>query len=86
FISWERFRIKPHFLIESTRFISWRPIGRKLAYTWLYGDLNSSFYTYHHENKFINRYFDYLSGTSFSLDGPGNITGWFMLKAVQITI
>lgn len=60
-----------------------RQIGRKLAYTWLYGDLNSSFYTYHHENKFINRYFDYLSGTSFSLDGPGNITGWFMLKAVQ---
>ncbi|WP_101961371.1 glycosyltransferase family 39 protein [Lactococcus cremoris] len=61
-----------------------RQIGRKLSYTWLYGDLNSSFYTYYHENKFINRYFDYLSGTSLtSLDGPGNITGWFMLKAVQ---
>ncbi|BDE09360.1 hypothetical protein Llc71_10550 [Lactococcus cremoris] len=60
-----------------------RQIGRKLSYTWLYGDLNSAFYTNHHENKFINCYFDYLSGTSFSLDGPGNITGWFMLKAVQ---
>ncbi len=61
-----------------------RQIGRKLSYTWLYGDLNSTFYTYYHENKFINRYFDYLSGTSLtSLDGPGNITGWFMLKAVQ---
>ena len=61
-----------------------RQIGRKLSYTWLYGDLNSAFYTYYHENKFINRYFDYLSGTSLtSLDGPGNITGWFMLKAVQ---
>ncbi|AXN65309.1 glycosyltransferase family 39 protein [Lactococcus cremoris] len=61
-----------------------RQIGRKLSYTWLYVDLNSAFYTYYHENKFINRYFDYLSGTSLtSLDGPGNITGWFMLKAVQ---
>ncbi|MCT4409594.1 hypothetical protein FIB49_08345 [Lactococcus cremoris] len=61
-----------------------RQMGRKLSYTWLYGDLNSAFYTYYHENKFINRYFDYLSGTSLtSLDGPGNITGWFMLKAVQ---
>ena len=61
-----------------------RQIGRKLAYTWFWGDLNSAFYTYHHENKFINKYFDYFSGTTLTAPkGPGNITGWFMLKAIQ---
>lgn len=58
-----------------------KQIGRKLRYTWTFGDLNSSYYTYYHENEFVHRYFDYLDmGTH---KGEGNVTGWFMLKAVQ---
>ncbi|MFC4652838.1 glycosyltransferase family 39 protein [Lactococcus nasutitermitis] len=56
-------------------------IGRKLAYTWTFGDLNSSFYTYHHENPLVNRYFDYLDMGSHRYEG--NITGWFMLKVAE---
>ncbi len=57
-----------------------RQIGRKLSYMWPFGDLNAAFYTYRHENPLVKRYFDYIDrGTK----PQGNITGWFMLKAVQ---
>lgn len=56
-----------------------RQIGRKLGYTWAFSDLNSSFYTYYHENPIIHRYFDYLDMGK----KQGNITGWLMLKAAQ---
>ena len=57
-----------------------RQIGRKLGYTWTFSDLNSSYYTYYHENQIVHRYFDYLD---IGANHEGNVTGWFMLKAAQ---
>ncbi|MFC4651702.1 glycosyltransferase family 39 protein [Lactococcus nasutitermitis] len=54
-------------------------IGRKLAYTWTFSDLNSSFYTYRHANPLVYHYFDYLPNKK-----TGNITGWLMLKAAEM--
>lgn len=59
-----------------------RQIGRKLAYTWTYSDLDSSFYTYRHENPLFYRYFDYLP--QGAKRGTGNFIGWFMLKAAEM--
>ncbi len=54
-------------------------LWRKISYTWFNGDLSDFFYTYHHQNPFLFRYFDWTSFNS----SQGNITGWLLIKAAQ---
>jgi hypothetical protein len=54
-------------------------LGRKIDYTWFNGDLSDFFYTYHHQNPLVFRYFDW---TAFA-PNEGNVTGWLLIKAAQ---
>lgn len=54
-------------------------LWRKIEYTWFNGDLSDFFYTYHHQNPLVFRYFDW---TAFA-PSQGNITGWLLIKAAQ---
>ncbi len=52
---------------------------RKISYTWFNGDLGDFFYTYHHQNPFIAKYFDWTKLNP----SEGNVTGWILIKAAQ---
>ena len=59
-----------------------RQLARKIAYTWLNGDLNDFFYSNRHALSFIQQYFDYTSWAPATQ--RGNITGWLFTRAAQM--